>query len=123
MEYYEETTTGGFTYTCSDVFGTIEVKSPNKLEGGELDDLVAAILRMRRSQGTINDTISFRVTKTTGFVNYDILTFVPKLRDGVPIQDIVTAIIASMSTEQFDAFMETLQKHNLLIENHDNNKS
>jgi hypothetical protein len=68
MRFYEKKTKKGFNYQCEDVFGKIEMDSPDKLDSEQLDSLFMAIFehesRKKTVEGKVKDTeITYKYTK------------------------------------------------------------
>lgn len=60
----KKTDAGAFSYSVEDVFGVIEIDSPDRLGAKELDMITVGILQAQADQGTIEGTsVSFRFKK------------------------------------------------------------
>lgn len=58
MNFYEKQTEEGYTYNVEDAFGTIEIRSPEKLEASNLDEVFMAIFQTHQDdKGTIESVI------------------------------------------------------------------
>lgn len=66
MVFAEQKTETGFTYDCEDVFGTIHIESPKKLDAGILDDMTVVLLRIKGGAQTVQGNIETQ----EGLVSY-----------------------------------------------------
>lgn len=58
MNFYEKPTEEGYTYTVDDVFGTIEIQTPDKLYPDKLDDVFMAIFETHKhDRGTVESSV------------------------------------------------------------------
>lgn len=71
MIFAERQVEGGFTYTVTDIFGTIVLTSAKKLGRDDLDAYTGAILKAGIRSGTINDDLSFDFQKATDWLADD----------------------------------------------------
>lgn len=115
MIFQEKETKEGFEYTLHEVFGSLTIISAEKLTGDKLDTIAFTVQRTKQKSGTIDDTIKFTFEPTTPIAKgADIYDFIPDLKDHVPMEDILTAMVASMDANQRDRFREALYQSDLI---------
>ena len=63
MLFRERPTEIGYCYVVEDVFGEIELRSPEPLNAENLDALVMYVMKTGHAAGTLNEVITFSFKK------------------------------------------------------------
>ena len=71
MNYYETKKEDGYHYEVEDLFGKITITSDTKLDGQALDSITMAVLRIKRSSGTITTGVSFTYEAASDWMDDD----------------------------------------------------
>lgn len=71
MLFQERTTDTGYSYRVEDVFGVIELLSPEPLDAPTLDALAMHVMKSGSSEGTINGAIAFTYEKAPNWIEDD----------------------------------------------------
>jgi len=66
MIFQEKKTEKGYNYICQDVFGEVEIDSPEKLDGDTLDGMIRVLLKNKAT----SKTITGEVKTEKGIVEY-----------------------------------------------------
>lgn len=121
MLFKEKSVDGGFEYTCADVFGKLSITSDKKLGKQVLDALVSVLPKTHDDSGVV-DTEEYGPIRwtfrspTPVSSERDIFDLVPDLKEGTTVEQLITAIVASMSDEQRDRFRRALQDAGRLVD-------
>lgn len=63
MTYQEKKTDTGWEYKCIDIFGTVDIKSPEQLSVSLLDDLVLLLLRQDTTAQVVTGSVDYKSGK------------------------------------------------------------